>query len=226
MTIDAVREQIRLYARLLKVPTFSNYDDVLKTAGQSDDFSTLLLRLMKREQEQRQENQNNRRLKQAEFPYSKTLEELDLGQYSGKLSDLFIRELASCQFIRERKNVVMFGNPGRGKTHMAIGLGLKACEAGMNVLFKNTATLSCELTEARDNFVLGKLEKKLQRADLLILDEMGYVSFDRHKSELLFKVVADRSERGSIIGAVSSLQPIFPSPNGRIFLTAPLWSQP
>lgn len=199
MNIDIAREQIRFYARLLKIPTFSTYEEVLKRAGQGDDFSSLLLKLMQREQEQRQENQNIRRLKQAEFPYTKTLEELDLGQYNGNLSDFLVRELSSCQYIKDRKNVVMFGNPGRGKTHMAIGLGLKACEAGMNVLFKNAALLSTELTEARDNFVLGKLEKRLQRADLLILDEMGYVSFDRHQSELLFRVVADRSERGSII---------------------------
>ena len=199
MMVDAVREQIRIYAKLLKLPTFNNYNDVLKRAGQEDDFSALLLRLMKREVEQRQENQNSRRLQQAGFPFTKTIDELDLGRYSGKLSDIIVRELASCQYIKDRKNIVMFGNPGRGKTHLAIGLGLKACAAGMNVLFKNAATLSTELSEAKDNFVLGRLEKKLQRADLLILDEMGYVSFDRGKSELIFKVVADRSERGSII---------------------------
>ena len=125
--------------------------------------------------------------------------ELDLSRYDGKISDLFIGELASCRFIREKKNIIMLGNPGRGKTHMAIGLALKACSLGMNVLFKNAASLSTELSEARDNYVLGKLEKRIRKADLLILDEMGYVSFDRYQSELLFKVIADRSERGSII---------------------------
>lgn len=80
--------------------------------------------------------------------------------------------------IGEKKNIIMLGNPGRGKTHMAIGLALKACSMGMNVLFKNAASLSTELSEARDNYVLGKLEKRIQRADLLVLDEMGYVSFD------------------------------------------------
>jgi DNA replication protein DnaC len=76
---------------------------------------------------------------------------------------------------------------------------LKACSIGKTVLFKNAASLSTELSEARDNYVLGKLENRIQRADLLILDEMGYVSFDRYQSELLFKVIAERSERGSII---------------------------
>ena len=74
----------------------------------------------------------------------------------------------------------MLGNPGRGKTHMAIGLELKACSMGMSFLFKNAYSLSTELSEARDNYSLGKLEKRIQKADLLILDEMGYVSFDRY----------------------------------------------
>ena len=154
---------------------------------------------MQNEYEQRQENQNRRRLKQAGLPYTKTLEELDLSRYDGKLTDLFVNELASCRFIDEKKNLIMLGNPGRGKTHLAIGLALKACSLGMTVLFKNAASLSTELSEARDNYVLGKLEKRIRNADLLILDEMGYVSFDRYQSELLFKVIADRSERGSII---------------------------
>ncbi len=93
----------------------------------------------------------------------------------------------------------MVGNPGRGKTHIAIGIGLKACAQGLSLLFKNAASLSTELTEAKDNYQLGKLEKKIRNVDLLILDEMGYVSFDRYQSELLFKVIAERSERGSII---------------------------
>ena len=93
----------------------------------------------------------------------------------------------------------MLGNPGRGKTHMAIGLALRACSLGMSVLFKNAASLATELAEAKDNYVLGRLEKRIRGAELLILDEMGYVSFDRYQSELLFKVIADRSERGSII---------------------------
>ena len=196
---DATMEQVKILAKQLKIPTFVQYPDLLRQAGADTDFGSLLLTLMRNEYDQRQENQNRRRLKQAGLPYMKTLEELDLSRYDGKISDLFIGELASCRFIREKKNIIMLGNPGRGKTHMAIGLALKACSLGMNVLFKNAASLSTELSEARDNYVLGKLEKRIRKADLLILDEMGYVSFDRYQSELLFKVIADRSERGSII---------------------------
>ena len=199
MSTLLIDDQIRMFSKQLKIPTFVNYTELLRQTDPDSDFSELLLALMKAEYEQRQENQNMRRLKQAGFPFTKTLDELDITRYNGQISEIFVNELASCKFIREHRNITMLGNPGRGKTHMAIGLGLKACSLGMTVLFKNAASLSTELTEAKDNYSLGRLEKKIQRADLLILDEMGYVSFDRYQSELLFKIIADRSERGSII---------------------------
>lgn len=199
MRTDTNLEQVKLLAKQLKVPTFGQYPDLLRQMDSKADFGSLLLSLMQAEYEQRQENQNQRRLKQAGLPYTKTLEELDLLRYDGKITDLFLNELSSCKFIKEKKNLVMLGNPGRGKTHMAIGLALKACSLGMSVLFKNAASLSTELAEAKESYVLGRLEKRIRCADLLILDEMGYVSFDRCQSELLFKVIADRSERGSII---------------------------
>ena len=131
---DATMEQVKILAKQLKIPTFV---DLLRQAGADTDFGSFLLTLMRNEYDQRQENQNRRRLKQTGLPYMKTLEELDLSRYDGKISELFIGELASCRFIREKKNIIMLGNPGRGKTHMAIGLALKACSLGMNVLFKN-----------------------------------------------------------------------------------------
>ena len=95
--------------------------------------------------------------------------------------------------------MVLIGNPGRGKTHLSIALGLKSCCAGFCVLFKNAASLSTELCEARDSYSLGKLERTLAKADLLILDELSYLSFNRHQSELLFKVISDRTEKSSTI---------------------------
>ena len=127
------------------------------------------------------------------------MEKFDCSQLNDAVSPVFLNELASCQFISGRQNVVMIGNPGRGKTHLSIALGLKACTQGYNVLFKNAATLSTELCEAKDNYRLGKLERTLSKADLLILDELSYLSFNRHQSELLFKVISDRSEKSSTI---------------------------
>ena len=197
--MNTTSEMIRLYARQLKIPTFAEYEEILRQADPAADFGTLLLELMKTETASRQENQNKRRLKAAGFPYLKTLDEFDCSQLNEAVSPLFLNELASCQFIRQRQNVVMIGNPGRGKTHLSIALGLKACSQGFNVLFKNAATLSTELCEARDNYRLGKLERTLAKADLLILDELSYLSFNRHQSELLFKVISDRNEKGSTI---------------------------
>ena len=197
--MNTTSEMIRLYARQLKIPTFAEYEEILRQADPSADFGTLLLEQMKTETASRQENQNKRRLKAAGFPYLKTMDEFDCSQLNEAVSPLFLKELASCQFIRQRQNVVMIGNTGRGKTHLSIALGLKACSQGFNVLFKNAATLSTELCEARDNYRLGKLERSLAKADLLILDELSYLSFNRHQSELLFKVISDRSEKGSTI---------------------------
>ena len=197
--MNTTDELIRLYAKQLKVPTFTEYQEVLRQAASSAGFAELLLELMKAEMASRQENQNRRRLKAAGFPYVKTMEEFDCSQLNDTVSSMFLQELASCQFIQNRQNVVMIGNPGRGKTHLAIALGLKACVQGYNVLFKNAATLSTELCEVKDNYHLGKLERTLAKADLLILDELSYLSFNRHQSELLFKVISDRSEKSSTI---------------------------
>lgn len=197
--IDAKEEQIRLYARQLKIPTFANYQDALRQCKPDAGFSELLLELMMAETSSRQENQTRRRLKAAGFPFQKTLDDFDMAQLNPSVSSVFLRELASCKFIADRQNIVMIGNPGRGKTHIAIALGIKACLQGYRVLFKNASTLSTELTEARDNYQLGRLERQLAKTDLLILDELSYLSFNKFESDLLFKVISDRSERTSTI---------------------------
>ena len=197
--MNATDELIRLYTKQLKIPSFTEYQEVLWQEDPSSGFADLLLKLMKMETAIRQENQNRRRIKVAGFPHMKTMEEFDCSQLNEAVSPPFLQELASCQFIQNRQNVLMIGNPGRGKTHLAIALGLKACTQGYNVLFKNAATRSTELCEAKDNYHLGKLERMLDKADVLILDELSYHSFNRHQSELLFKVISDRREKSSTI---------------------------
>lgn len=197
--MNILEEQIKLHAKLLKIPTFAEYEQHLRQVDPGAGFGDLLLELMKAESATRQENQTKRRLNAAGFPYQKTLDEFDSSQLNPAVSPVFLRELATCQFISDRQNVILIGNPGRGKTHLSIALGLNACYAGFRVLFKNAATLSTELCEARDNYSLGKLERTLASADLLILDELSYLSFNRHQSELLFKVISDRSEKSSTI---------------------------
>ena len=197
--IDQREEQIKLLAKQMKLPTFANYNDILRQAKPGADFSNLLLDLLMAEAAARQENQTRRRLKAAAFPYQKTLDEFDFTQLNESVSPVFIQELASCKFIDEHKNIVMIGNPGRGKTHISIALGVKACLQGYRVLFKNAGSLSTELTEARDSYQLGRIERSLDKTDLLILDELSYMSFNKYESELLFKVISERSERASTI---------------------------
>lgn len=154
--------------------------------------------LLRGELDNRLESTRKRRIKSAKFPYTKTLEEFRQ-EHLEHVSQAQISQLASCDFVTNRQNIVMIGNPGTGKTHLAIALGLKACLAGLDVRFYTAANLSNQLIEALDNHRLLRLEKQLAKCDLLIIDELSYLTFNRHQSELLFKVIADRSERKSII---------------------------
>jgi DNA replication protein DnaC len=195
---SAINESINLYAKILKMPTFTQYQDVIRQLKPSMGLEDMLLELMKKECHSRQENQLKRRIRTAHFPVTKTLEELNMSCFEN-IKPTFIQQLASCDFINKRNNIIMIGPPGTGKTHLAIGLGMKACAFGYKVLFRTAATLSTELCEAKDAYKLSKLENSIEKADLLILDELSYLSFNRHQSDLLFKVVSERSERASII---------------------------
>ena len=197
--IDPTNEQINLYAKQLRLPTFTEYDDVIRQANLDLSYGGFLMEMMCRELEHRQEKQMKKRLESAGFPFKKTLDEFQMDHLNPSISPSFISELASCDFIKKHQNIIMIGPPGRGKTHLSIALGMKACRAGFKVLFKNAAALSTQLVEAQDTYKLEKLQKSLARADLLILDELSYISFNRHQSELLFQVISDRSEKSSTI---------------------------
>ena len=110
-----------------------------------------------------------------------------------------IQQLASCDFIKQRQNIVMIGNPGSGKTHLSIALGMNACEAGYRVKFYTAVNLAAELAEAVQMNRLSKLEKSLSKIDLLIIDELSYLTFNRYQSEMLFQIISERSERASVI---------------------------
>lgn len=153
---------------------------------------------MKQELQSREANRQKRRLRAAAFPFSKTLNEFDSARFE-YLDTAYVNELASCDFINRRENIIMIGNPGRGKTHRSIALGMKAYLQGFHVNFTTAARLANEMTEAKDPRTLTRLMKSLTKVDLLILDELSYVSFNRHQSELLFQVISERLESGSII---------------------------
>jgi DNA replication protein DnaC len=196
MNINA--ETIELYSRQLRIPTFNHYDDIIRQLGSNKSYEEFLISLMKMELDSRMESSQRRKIKSANFPYIKTIDELECNRFE-HITEAFIHELACCDFVSKRQNIVMIGNPGTGKTHISIALGVKACMQGLNVKFYTAANLSNELIEAQEYKKLMKLEKQLSKTDLLVIDELSYLTFNRHQSELLFKVIADRAERRSVI---------------------------
>lgn len=196
--INTKDQIIEHYAKQLRMPTFNRYSDVIRQLDANQGYDDFLVALLKTELDARQESKISRTIKTAKFPYLKTIDELDCSQFE-HMTEPFINELASCDFVSKRQNIVMIGNPGTGKTHLSIALGLKACMNGMNVKFYTAANLSNELIEAQEYKKLLKLEEQLASCELLIIDELSYLTFNKHQSELLFKVIADRAERRSVI---------------------------
>jgi len=196
--LNPLKETIKLYAKQLKIPTFTGYENIVRQLSSGDGYEKFLCELMKLELSQRQETGQRRRIKKAGFPVMKTLDEFNFLRLE-HVSEGYIQELAACDFIKNKQNIVMIGNPGAGKTHCSIGLGIKACYAGFNVRFYTAVNLANELAEAVQFHRLSKLEKSLSKVDLLIIDELSYLTFNRHQSEMLFQVISERSERASII---------------------------
>lgn len=190
--------QIHIFAKQLRLPTIGNYEKVIRQMDPTAGYESFLLEILKQEVTHRQENQQKRRLRIAGFPNPKTLDEFDYSRLEHVRQE-YIWELASCDYIKRRENIIMIGNTGMGKSHISIGLGMRACKEGFNVKFITAANLVNMLSEARDSYRLNKLEKSFQKFDLLIIDELSYLTFNRHHSELLFQVIAERSEKASII---------------------------
>ena len=193
-----LEQSIELYSKRLKTPTFNQYKDVIRQLDKNQGYEDFLLSLLKTEYDSRTEKSQQRKIKTAGFPYIKTIDELDTSRFE-HISEPFVKELASCDFIKKFQNIMMVGNPGTGKTHLSIALGIKACMQGFNVKFYTAANLANELIEAQEYKKLIRLEKQISKAELLIIDELSYLTFNRHQSELLFKVIADRAERQSVI---------------------------
>ena len=157
------------------------------------DYGQFLLELTELELRIRSENSEKRRLKEAKFPLLKPLETFD------QLDKRLVRDLAAGDYLKERRNVILMGKSGAGKTHLATALGLEACRQSKRVRFVTGYALANELIEARTERDLNRLLGRYARLDLLILDELGYVPFSKEGAELLFQILAERHERGSVI---------------------------
>jgi DNA replication protein DnaC len=176
-----------------------NLEGLLRQAKESGiHYDEFLLDLTGAELQARAESRLNRRIKESRFPILKPLETFDLAAVPDLDIRLF-REIAGGGYIQERRNVIFLGRSGTGKTHMATALGIEACKQNFRTRFVTCYGLVNELVEARQERTLQRLIQKYVRCDLLVLDELGYIPFSKEGSELLFQVLAERHEKGSVI---------------------------
>jgi DNA replication protein DnaC len=194
--------QILLNHRLksLRLPTvLREYGKLAKqAAAEGLDHVQFLARLIELEMIDRERRMIERRIKAAKFPAVKSLDSFDFKAIPA-LNKMQVLELARCEWIERRANVIALGPSGTGKTHIALGLGLSACQKGLSVGFVTAAALVHELMEARDERRLLRLQKQMVSHKLLIIDELGFVPLSKTGAELLFELISQRYERGATL---------------------------
>ena len=198
--MDNINNQITEYSKALRLPVFRrDYKELATEAAREGlDYEAYLVKLMEREYELRIENRKKAQIRNARFPSRMYLSDLERDQLpSGAREKLPLLE--RLDFIPAAQNVILSGNPGTGKTHIAIGLGLKACIQGYKVLFTTVHRLLTQLRESHSERTLKQVEAQFEKYDLVICDEFGYVSFDKQGSELLFNHLSLRMGRKSTI---------------------------
>jgi DNA replication protein DnaC len=195
-TLIALKENMKA----LKLSTMAlGIEAHLRQAKEASvDYDEFLLELTAVELQARSENRLNRRMREAKFPLIKPIEAFELDAVP-ELDIRLFRELTGCGYVQERKNIIFLGRSGTGKTHMSTALGIEACKNNYRTRFITCYGLVNELIEAREERELRRLIQRYTRYDLLILDELGYIPFSKEGSELLFQVLAERNERGSVI---------------------------
>ena len=188
------------YRKILKLPTFQReYQKLARLcATEGVDHVGYLFRLAEREMIERDRRKVERRIKAAKFPVVKSLDSFDFSAIP-KLNKMQVLELARCEWIERRENVIALGPSGTGKTHVALGLGLAACQKGLSVGFTTAAALVSEMMEARDERRLLRFQKQMAAYKLLIIDELGFVPLSKTGAELLFELISQRYERGATL---------------------------
>jgi len=200
MSTEAPEILLSHYLKTLKLPTFQReYQKLARLcATEGVDHARYLARLAEREMIERDRRKVERRIKAARFPVVKSLDSFDFAAIP-KLNKMQVLELARCEWIERRENVIALGPSGTGKTHVALGLGLAACQKGLAVGFITAAALVSEMMEARDERRLLRFQKQMAAYKLLIIDELGFVPLSKTGAELLFELISQRYERGSTL---------------------------
>lgn len=177
----------------------SHYEEFSKEAEANHwSYEQFLCSLLQAEYEQRAQNSLDKRLRTAGFPQFKYLEDLNREELPAGVKPL-LPELETLDFVRQGHNVVLYGNPGTGKTHLAIAFGIKACKERMSVLFTSVPHLVTQIKECRSQRTLHALEVRFQKYDLVICDEFGYIACDKEAGELLFNHLSLRAGSKSTI---------------------------
>jgi DNA replication protein DnaC len=191
---------LRANLKQLRLPTIQAEFEKLarEAAAANESFEQFLLRLTELEVAARSSKAVQTRIRQAGFPVQKDFDTFDFSCVP-QLSKPKVLELARGEWIEQRMNVCLVGSPGTGKTHLAVALGLAACRQGKRVRFFSAAKLVTRLEQAQKQYQLERLMSQLDKTDLLICDELGYLSFSKAGAELLFSVFAERYERRSLL---------------------------
>ena len=199
-TQNDIKEHIALYSKELRLPVFKSEFEYIaqESAKEHLDYEQFLLKLLEREYEVRLENRKKELIRQAGFTSRMHLHDLKR-EFLPADALAKLPMLERLDFIKSGQNVVLAGNPGTGKTHIAIGLGLKACLQGYKVLFTSVHRLLTQLRESHSQRTLRQSELRFEKYDLVICDEFGYISFDKEGSELLFNHLSLRTGRKSTI---------------------------
>ena len=188
------------HLKTLRLPTILAECELTarQSVAEDCDHLSFLLRLCEQEVEARGARATARRIRSACFPQIKTLDTFDF-KAQPSLNRALVLDLARGEFVKKHESVILLGGAGTGKTHVATGLGVSACQRGEKVRFTTVSELITQMQEFRESKSLGRMLSQLGRLDLLILDELGYVPASKAGAELLFDVIGTAYERTSVI---------------------------
>lgn len=187
-------------AKILKLSHIRKYyDQYLQRAMiQQTPHEAFLDELLTNEVEERNQRAVQNRIRRARFPQQMLIDDFQIDHYDKELQG-HIRALMSLEFIHQKENVILIGNPGVGKTALALCLGLEACKKCLNVLFVNVSDLLLQIRESLSQNQILNYKRKFEKYDLIILDELGFVSWDRQSSEILFNLLSSRVEKAATL---------------------------